>query len=94
MNRLKRAQSLAARVITGCTKNAPTDRVLIEADILTFSIRRNKLAALAYEKSIRLPVENPMRLTAEYKIETIEAKERALHSNEGHQPGRSQQFQP
>ena len=61
MEKLEKGQNQAARLITRCTSNTPTDSVLIEANLHPLKYRRQELAAVAYEKSKRLPNSNPRR---------------------------------
>ena len=65
MEKIEVAERASARVITNCTKSTPKDSLMIEAKITPFSIRSKELTARAYEKSLRLPGDNPRRVIAE-----------------------------
>ena len=65
---LERVQLEAGRIITGLTKSAPTEAVLIEADLDRIGKRANTLATVAYERSLRLEEENPRRRLAEKEV--------------------------
>jgi ribonuclease HI len=58
---LEPAQNEAARIITGACRSSPTDLVLMEAGLEPLSVRGEYLAAVAYEKALRAPSNNPMR---------------------------------
>jgi ribonuclease HI len=55
----------AARIITGCTVNTNVDELLCEAGVESLEDRIDYLSAAAYEKSLRLPEDNPRRSCAE-----------------------------
>jgi ribonuclease HI len=68
LKKIEVAQNAAARVITGCTSHTPTDDLLMEAQLMPFRDRVRELAATAYEKSLRLPVDNPRRDIAQSDV--------------------------
>jgi ribonuclease HI len=52
----------AARMITGCPKATPTEKLLIEANLVPLSVRAEELSAHTYERHMRLPLDHPSRL--------------------------------
>jgi ribonuclease HI len=62
--KLEVAQNAAARAITGCTANTNIDSLLVEANIPPFRSRAEELTGASYEKSLRLPEDNPRHSTA------------------------------
>ena len=65
LDKLETVQNSAARIITQCTKTTQTDALLTEANLLPLKDRMKELGAIAFEKSLRLPPENPRRKVAE-----------------------------
>jgi ribonuclease HI len=70
MEKIEVAQNAALRVITGCTKTTPLDGLRIEAGVAPYADRAKELVATAYEKSLRLPFDNPRRRVAETEIKS------------------------
>ena len=60
-NRIEVMNNRSARLIAGCTNSTPIEPLLVEADLLPFSTRAKQLNAMAYERSLRLPNDNPRR---------------------------------
>jgi ribonuclease HI len=59
----------AARIISGCTVNTNTDLLLCEAGVESLDDRIDYLTAVAYEKSLRLPHDNPRRACAQRNVQ-------------------------
>ncbi|XP_061619114.1 uncharacterized protein LOC133472409 isoform X1 [Phyllopteryx taeniolatus] len=64
LEKLEASQRYAARAITGLLKTTPSDAVLIESDLPSIKTRATQLAIYAYDKSLRVPDDNPRRLVA------------------------------
>jgi len=67
LHKIETTQQAAARVITNCTASTPTDSLLVEANLQPFAIHAEELAAMAYEKLLRLPPDNPRHTIANYE---------------------------
>jgi len=67
MHKIEIAQQAAARFITNCTASTPADSSLTEANLQPFAIHAGELAAVAYEKSLRLPPDNPRNAVVNYE---------------------------
>ena len=65
IKKLQTIQNAGARAITGCTKSCPNDLLLNEANLLPISESRKTLATIAYERTLRLPNNNPVKATSE-----------------------------
>jgi len=66
LHKIETARQAAARVITNCTALTPTDSLLVEDNLQPFAIHAEELATVAYEKSLRLPPDNPQHAIANY----------------------------
>ena len=65
---LDRCQNRAARIITGCCRSSPTELLHCEADVVPFSVIGEVATAVAYEKAMRLPVDNPRAAAASESV--------------------------
>ena len=63
--RLERVQRAAARQMTGLLKTTPNEAVLIEANLTTVKTQSRRAASIAWEKSIRLHIDNPRKIVTE-----------------------------
>jgi hypothetical protein len=63
-NQLQIAQNAGARVITGCTKDTPTDLLNNEAGLLPIDQYMALATACALDRALRLPEDNPTQGTA------------------------------
>lgn len=57
--KVERCQRKHLRTITGLPKSCPVDALMIEADMTTLRTRVKRAAAVALEKSLRLPTDHP-----------------------------------
>ena len=70
MNKLQVIQNTAARIITGCCRSTPIDLLNAEAGLTPITVKTDILAATAYDKSLRMPDDNPIKAPAEGKTKT------------------------
>ena len=59
LNKLQVIQNTAARIITGCCRDSPTDLLNVEAELKPITVKSQISAACAYDRSMRLPEDNP-----------------------------------
>ena len=59
--RLEAEQNSCARIITGCIRLTRREALLSEADLPALSLRARQLAAVEYQRIIRLPPQDPAR---------------------------------
>ena len=60
----EKIQNQAARIITGAHKASPIEALQMEANLMPMKLRAKELCVVAYEKSARLPDDNPRKESA------------------------------
>jgi ribonuclease HI len=66
--KLERVQNRALRTITGQHATTPIEALRREAGVESYTTVSNRLITIAYEKSLRLPSNNPRRETIEREV--------------------------
>ena len=67
-DRLEVTQNKALRLITGQLKTTPVEAIRLEAGVTSYQTTIKRKCAIAYEKSLRLPPNNPRRSIAEKEV--------------------------
>jgi ribonuclease HI len=69
MGRLERAQNKALRLVTGQLKSTPVEALRLEAMVPSYATLSKRNSCIAYEKSLRLPDNNPRRTVARNTVQ-------------------------
>ena len=59
MDRLEKLQNEALRIVTGQLRTTPTEALRCEANLSSYADHAKDLWSIAYEKGLRLPIDNP-----------------------------------